>query len=113
MAYRYLEVGDHVKVKFYKHFGKFGIVEHVNGYYVVVAIYDNVYNRNIVDRLAVGMSSLLVANLPAQNFNYNTIFLNSVVDTKYNCEYDGWTHEDLVERIKQLEAQLDEIEGNS
>lgn len=115
MAVRYLEVGDHVKVKLRtsKNFGRFGIVEDVNGYAVIVAIYENAYNRVIVDRFAMSMSHLLLANLPEQRVDYNNSFLNSVVDTEEECEYDGWTHEDLVERIKQLESQLNEIEGNS
>lgn len=115
MAIRYLEVGDHVKVKLRtsNNFGRFGIVEDVNGYSVIVAIYENAYNRVIVDRFAMSMSHLLLANLPEERVDYNNSFLNSVVDTEEECEYDGWTHEDLVERIKQLESQLDEIEGNS
>lgn len=112
MAARYLQVGDHVKVKLHpsKNFGRFGIVEDVNGYAVIVAIYENAYSRVIVDRFAINMSHLILANLPEQRVDYNNSFLDSVVDNEVECEYDGWTHEDLIERIKQLERQIEEIE---
>lgn len=112
MASRYLEVGDHVKVKLRtsKNFGRFGIVEDVNGYAVIVAIYENAYNRVIVDRFAMRMSHLLLANLPEERVDYNNSFPNSVVDTEEECEYADWTHDDLVERIKQLERVIEQHE---
>lgn len=113
MAARYLEVGDHVKVKLKtsNNHGRFGIVEDVNGYNVIVAIYENAYSRVIIDRLVMSMSHLLLANLPEERIAYNESFYDSVtVDTGKDCEYDGWDREDLIERIKQLEQQLEEIE---
>lgn len=105
MAARYLQVGDHVKVKLRtsKNFGRFGIVEDVNGYSVIVAIYENAYSRVIVDRFAMSMSHLLLANLPEQRVDYNNSFLDSVVDNNEKCKYDNWDREDLIARINLLE----------
>lgn len=35
------------------------------------------------------------------------------VDDDETCEYDGWDREDLIERIKELNLELDEIKGNT
>lgn len=37
----------------------------------------------------------------------------NVVDTEDECPYDGWDREDLIDRIKQLEQQIEEIDDSN
>ena len=109
MAHRYLENGDFVKVRQHgQNFGKFGRVEDVNGYNCIVAIYEHQNSEIIVDRFVISMSGLLVAERSI--YEYKLHNNHKCVDNDDECEYLYWSHDDLVERIKQLEMQIEEIE---
>lgn len=108
MAHRYLEKGDFVKVKQKgQNFGKFGRVEDVNGYSCIVAIYEHQNSEVVVDRFVISMSGLLLAERSTYEYKLHNIYTD--VDNEEECDYLYWSHDDLVERIKDLERQLEEV----
>lgn len=113
MAYRSLEVGDYVKVvkKGCQNFGKFGTVDFVDTEYprVVLVVHSG---RNSFDEYDVEeycFNDLLLAVKPK---DYVMVFgreeLGDIdVTLSHPGEYDGWDREDLIERIKELELELE------
>lgn len=130
MAYRKLYVGDLVRIV--------DIKSGFHGANAVVIRADEIYSRvqiNVgrTDRLESRCIDVPNENLLVRHSDYYFIndgrvdhdskaqyenkrkeeFYNRNVDEERECAYDGWDREDLIERLIELERELDEIKGNS
>lgn len=108
MAYRPLEKNDRVKImeKGFIAFGTFGTVVSVSGEHADVKMGDR--SRWFLQK------DLMVAHDSLHGFYTDRTYYMDIsqykqpVDTEDECPYDDWDREDLIERINQLEKELDE-----
>jgi hypothetical protein len=109
MAYRPLVKGDKVKVKalpfnhaYHCYRNMFGEVVYVSGSHVSVAIGSNA--------LAFRENELMVAHddLSGSIYRYRQSFDDF---EKEECPYDDWSKTDLIDKINQLERQIEELES--
>lgn len=114
MAYRPLVENDRVKIMMKGHyaFGTFGtVVSTDDGSFADVKMGDL--------RACFHQKDLMVAHDALHGFYTHRTYYSdmpkyvpTVLDSNDSdeCEYVYWSHDDLVERIKQLERQIEEIE---
>lgn len=123
MAYRKLFVGDLVRVSDSNHslHGMDVVVIDAQENYARVQYSNNgsqcfnIPNMNLMVRhggfIVDGRIDHEAKRQHDEKLRYEWSIRNEV-DTEDECPYDDWDREDLIERIKKLESQLDEIEGN-
>lgn len=133
MSYRKLQVSDQVRIKskYVSHAGRNAVVIAVDDQDInlvrvqIVPWYgvDNQKNECVTlhsDHLMVRhepdgfIIDGRIDNLKLKEFEERQLhYIQQVVDDEEECEYDDWDREDLIERIKELTLELDEIKGNS
>ena len=133
MSYRQLQVSDQVRIKskYVSHAGRNAVViavddQDINLVRVQIVPWQGVDNQP-TECVTLHTDHLMVRHEPngfiidgridhvkLKEFEERQRRYNQEdVDDDETCEYDGWGREDLIERIKELTLELDEIKGNS
>lgn len=133
MAYRQLRHGDQVRIKskYVSHAGRNAIViavddQDINLVRVQIVPWQSVDNQ-VTECVTLHSDHLMVRHEEHGFINDGRIdhvklkqfeerqrkYKEEDVDDDETCEYDDWDREELIERIKELNLELDEIKGNT
>lgn len=110
MSYRPLEKNDRVKImeKGFIAFGTFGTVVSVSGEHADVKMGDS--SRWFLQK------DLMVAHDALHGFYTDRTYYMDIsqykkqVDSDVVCKYDDWDRDDLIEKIRELEMQIESME---